>query len=138
MAGDGTRSVPTTLPGHRRASAPATRGARRVGRGDHARAAEEAEAEARRADLNSGNLYDLACVSSRASAAAARDPNPSPADRARLGARNADRAMHLLRQAAARGWNHPRVLRKDPDLDPLRGRGDFRKLAADLEAKTEE
>ncbi len=109
-----------------------------AGRGDHARATDEAEAVARQGNLHSVNLYDLACVFSRSSAAADHDTKLSPADRTRLKARYADRAMDFLRQAVAQGWNNPRVMEKDPDIHPLRARPDFRKMFPDLEGKTKE
>jgi hypothetical protein len=46
----------------------------------------------------------------------------------------ADRAVEALRQAVARGYKDAAHLKKDPDLDPLRGRDDFRKLLAEVEA----
>jgi tetratricopeptide (TPR) repeat protein len=101
--------------------------------GDHARATEEAEALARRDGLTNVNVYDLACLCSRSAAAAGRDDRLSPADRARLKAHHAERAMDLLKKAVAMGYRHPAVMRADHDLDALRDRDDFRKLLADLE-----
>jgi serine/threonine protein kinase/Tfp pilus assembly protein PilF len=46
----------------------------------------------------------------------------------------ADRALAALRDAISAGWNWPNEL-KEPDFDALRGRDDFKKLLADLEAK---
>ncbi len=103
--------------------------------GNHARATDEAEALARQPNLTSVIVYDIACLYSRSSTAAESDPKLSPADRSRLKARYADRAMDLLRDAAARGYGHPVAMRADHDLDPLRARDDFRKLIADLEAQ---
>jgi tetratricopeptide (TPR) repeat protein len=103
---------------------------------DHARATEEAEAVIRRGDLSSLNLYNAACVFSRASAGADHDTKLSPTDRNRLKARYANRAMQLLRQAVATGYRNPAIIMPDRDLDPLRGREDFTKLLADLEASS--
>ena len=64
-----------------------------------------------------------------------RDPKLSPADRSRLKARYADRAMNFLRDALARGYAHPVAMRTDTDLDSLRARDDFRKLIDELEAQ---
>ena len=47
----------------------------------------------------------------------------------------AARAVELLAKAVAKGFDEPGHLAADGDLDPLRGRADFRKLVADLEAK---
>jgi len=48
----------------------------------------------------------------------------------RLG--NADLAMKCLRRAVAAGYRKPEQYRKDPDLNPLRGRPDFKQLVAEL------
>jgi tetratricopeptide (TPR) repeat protein len=103
--------------------------------GDHARATDEAEALARRDGLTSLNVYNIACLYSRSSAAAERDPKLSPADRTRLKVRYAERALDFLSDAVSRGYTHPVAMRADPDLEPLRSRDDFRKLIADLEAQ---
>jgi tetratricopeptide (TPR) repeat protein len=103
--------------------------------GDHARATEQAEALARQQNLTSTNVYDIACLYSRSSVIAERDPMLAPADRTRLKARYADRAMGFLRDAVARGYGHPVAMRADADLDPLRARVDFRKLIAGLESQ---
>jgi hypothetical protein len=38
-----------------------------------------------------------------------------------------------LRQALAKGYQDAAHMQKDTDLDPLRGRDDFRKLLAELD-----
>jgi hypothetical protein len=55
---------------------------------------------------------------------------PQAADRGK----QADLAMHWLKKAVAAGFNDV-ALMKDTDLDALRGRDDFKRLVADLEAK---
>jgi serine/threonine protein kinase len=102
---------------------------------NHARATDEAEALAKEQNLSAVHVYDIACLFSRSAAAAERDPKLSPADRTRLKARYADRAMDFLRDALARGYRHPIAMRTDIDLDPLRSRDDFRKLIIALEAE---
>jgi hypothetical protein len=47
----------------------------------------------------------------------------------------ADQAVASLRDAISAGWNNTKVL-KEPDFDALRGRDDFKKLLAELEAKS--
>jgi hypothetical protein len=106
--------------------------------GEHAQATAEAETLALQRDLQPGHLYDLACTFSQSSAAADRDRKLPPADRARLQALYAARAVDFLRQAIAAGWRNPQHLEKDPDMDPLRAREDFQKLRAELEANTKE
>jgi serine/threonine protein kinase len=103
--------------------------------GNHVRATEDVEALARRDGLTSVNVYDLACLCSRASAAVGRDDRLSPADRVRLKALYADRAMGFLKKAVTMGHRKPAVMKTDSDLDVLRDRDDFRKLLADLEAQ---
>jgi tetratricopeptide (TPR) repeat protein len=46
----------------------------------------------------------------------------------------ADQAVAALGDAIKAGWNRPNEL-KEPDFDPLRGRADFQKLVAEVEAK---
>ena len=101
-------------------------------RGNHIQATAEAAAVAQQGDLNSVSVYSVACVFSRASAAADQDTNLSTTDRARLKVHYADRAVEYLRQAVARGYRNPSVIKTDRDLDPLRAREDFQKLLADL------
>lgn len=68
--------------------------------------------------------YDIACVYALASA-------KDTAKREQYAAR----AIELLRRAVAKGYQDADHLAKDTDLDPLRGREDFRKLVADVLAK---
>jgi serine/threonine protein kinase/tetratricopeptide (TPR) repeat protein len=109
-----------------------------AGRGDHAEAAAAAEALAQQPDLNPDHLYDLGCTFSQSSAAADRDGKLPASDRARLKERYADRAIEILWRAIAEGWQNPEVLKIDPDLDPLRAGDDYRKMLADVEAKSQE
>ena len=48
----------------------------------------------------------------------------------------ADRALALLHQAVKAGFNDAAHMKKDHDLDVLRDRNDFKKLIAELEAKS--
>jgi hypothetical protein len=43
--------------------------------------------------------------------------------------------MAWLTKAAAAGYKDAANMKKDKDLDPLRGRDDFKKLLAELEPK---
>jgi hypothetical protein len=45
----------------------------------------------------------------------------------------AARAVELLRQAVGKGFKNTAHMKRDTDLDALRGREDFKKLLADLE-----
>ena len=46
-----------------------------------------------------------------------------------------DRAVSWLRKAVTAGFGNPDAFRVESALDPLRGREDFKKLVAELEAK---
>jgi hypothetical protein len=48
----------------------------------------------------------------------------------------ADRAMVLLHQAVKAGYTDAAHLKEDTDLDPLRGRDDFKKLLQELGKKS--
>jgi serine/threonine protein kinase/tetratricopeptide (TPR) repeat protein len=52
------------------------------------------------------------------------------------GRAEADRALSLLRTAVTAGYCNPDPYRTESALDPLRSREDFKKLVAELEAKT--
>ncbi|WP_337172978.1 hypothetical protein [Paludisphaera sp.] len=62
------------------------------------------------------------------------DPALTPNDRTRREF-YARRAVDALRQAVARGFDDLDLYRRDPALDPLRPREDFKKLLAELAAK---
>jgi len=49
---------------------------------------------------------------------------------------SAGRAVRVLRELAASGFDNPHKLRTDPALEPLRQRDEFHKLLGDLEART--
>jgi hypothetical protein len=107
-----------------------------AGRGDHARATAEAEVVARLGGLGDTNLYNIACVFSRSSAAAAKDGKLTPADRTKLKAQYADHAIEFLHQAVAQGFQNAAALKSDPDLAALRSREDFQKLVQEVERKS--
>ncbi len=69
-------------------------------------------------------LYDFACMYSVAAGKIADKK-----------AEYADAGMELLAKAVKAGYKDAAHMKRDTDLDPLRGREDFRKLLADLEAK---
>jgi serine/threonine protein kinase/tetratricopeptide (TPR) repeat protein len=106
-----------------------------AGRGDHARATEEAAAAARQQGLSPSNLYNVGCVFGRSSAAAEKDAKLSPADRTRLRVLYADRAVEFLRRAVAGGYQNAPGMTSDPDLASLRAREDFRSLVREMARK---
>jgi serine/threonine protein kinase/tetratricopeptide (TPR) repeat protein len=75
------------------------------------------------AKFTAGTLYDFACVYSVASGKIAEKKQAY-----------ADRAMELLRRSARAGFKDADVLKKDPDLEPIRHRDDFKKFVQELEA----
>ena len=84
--------------------------------------AEAAEVE-KLAAKPSGVLYNLSCLYSLA---AGRIPEKKE---------HADKAMDLLKQAVKAGFGDAAHMKKDKDLDPLRGRDDFKAVLAALEEK---
>jgi serine/threonine-protein kinase len=94
---------------------------------EHARAAAEADELAWAQDAAPGTLYDLACVFALSAASAGDDPKQTES--------YAARAVELLRQAVAKGYQDIAHLKNDPDLKTLRMRDDFRQLLRSLEAK---
>jgi serine/threonine protein kinase/tetratricopeptide (TPR) repeat protein len=106
--------------------------------GDHAAAAVAAEELVRAAFEPGPDLYSAAGFLARAASAAENDGR-LPADQRRQSAQAfADRAVALLRQAAAQGYREEKRLQEDKALDPLRPRPDFQELLAGTAVKPEE
>ncbi|MFL5327279.1 MAG: tetratricopeptide repeat protein [Gemmataceae bacterium] len=61
---------------------------------------------------------------------------PVAVDAIRLARVQTDQAMVLLKQAVAAGYKDVQSMKTDKDFDSLRDREDFKKLIAELEAKT--
>jgi tetratricopeptide (TPR) repeat protein len=106
-----------------------------VGRGDHARAAAAADGLARLACDPPGDSYNAACFTCHCVTLAEKDARLAEARRKEIAQGYADRAMALLRQAVAHGFKNAAHVEKDPDLEPLRTREDFKKLLAGMEGK---
>jgi serine/threonine protein kinase/tetratricopeptide (TPR) repeat protein len=70
-----------------------------------------------------GSMYNIACLHAMMISKAA-DRN-----------KQADLAMESLNRAVAAGFKDVALIKQDTDLDALRGRDDFKKLVAQLEAK---
>jgi tetratricopeptide (TPR) repeat protein len=100
--------------------------------GKHAEATAEADALAREEVIEAESLYQSACIFSISSEAVHRDTKISAADRQKLSAQYAARAVELLARSHAAGYfkdpAHLQTLKKDSDLDPLRSREDFKNL----------
>src|SRR5262249_2952185 len=79
------------------------------------------------------DTYNASCTLSRCVALALKDSSLSESRRKELAQNYASQAMALLRQAVAKGYKDVAHMKKDTDLDPIRGREDFKKLVAELE-----
>jgi serine/threonine protein kinase/Flp pilus assembly protein TadD len=112
-------SPPQEQPSYR-----ASRATTRVNAGQVAEAVAEVAALTKIASWNAGQWYDLACVYAVASGKSADKKQEY-----------ADRALELLHRAVKAGWKDAAHIKKDTDLDPLRGREDFQKLIGELEKK---
>jgi tetratricopeptide (TPR) repeat protein len=97
--------------------------------GEHAKAIAEAEAQLRgeKADSDSDTLYNCACVFALCSAGS-KD--------IALREQHADRAMALMKKAAAAGFSDAEYLKAENDFASLRTRTDFKHLVAEMEKKT--
>lgn len=109
-----------------------------LGLGDHARIAASADEMARFAYDPPNDNYLAACFLSRCVPLADKDAKLDEDKRKELKERYADRALELLRLAVARGYRNTARMKAEPDLEPLRGREDFRQLLADLEKRTKQ
>jgi tetratricopeptide (TPR) repeat protein len=106
-----------------------------LGLGDHARLSATAEDRSRLGADPTNHAYDAVCFLCKCVLLAEQDTRRDAAERKRLARGYGDRAMAQLRQAIGRGWRGGTyVLTRDPFLNPLRGRDDFKKLLADLQA----
>jgi hypothetical protein len=79
--------------------------------------------------LTLGARYDLARGHALLASAAA---DPRSGLSAAAAAAEADRALAALRRAVAAGYRDLAEMQADRDLDPLRGREDFKLLIMDL------
>jgi tetratricopeptide (TPR) repeat protein len=107
-----------------------------LGLADHARLATTAEELGGLGYDPATDTYNAACYLCRCVALADKDPQLPETRRKELAQNYADRALALLRQAIVRGYEDPAHMKKVPDLQPLRARDDFKKLLADLEARS--
>jgi hypothetical protein len=104
---------------------------RKVGDPAGCRATAEMWEKLNRPDADS--LYNAACFRSVTAGMQVKSPG---ADAARLAKDDADRAMEWLQKAVLAGYKDVAHMKKDTDLDALRGREDFKKLLAEMEAKS--
>jgi tetratricopeptide (TPR) repeat protein/tRNA A-37 threonylcarbamoyl transferase component Bud32 len=102
--------------------------------GAHAEAASAADRLAEAAVDPPEDLYNAACFLARCAPVAEKDEKLPEARRKEVAKNYADRALAALREAVAKGYKDVEHMKKDSDLDPLRGRDDFKKLVAELES----
>jgi serine/threonine protein kinase len=110
----------------------------RLGLADYASLATTADELARFGFEPARDSYDAASFLCHCMTLAGEDGQLADARRKELAQSYGDRALALLHQAIALGFMDAAHLKKDPDLDSLRGREEFGKLVADLEGKTKE
>jgi hypothetical protein len=85
-----------------------------------------------------GSAYDAACYLSLCIPIIQRDEKATQDERDKQMAFYGDEALKMLRAAVAKGYKDAAHMKRDPDLEPLRVREDFKKLLVDLEAKSKE
>jgi adenylate cyclase len=86
--------------------------------GEHERALETIKPLAQKQDLDSSSLYNIACLY------------------ARIG--DSVQALNCLRRAIGAGFREVEAIRRDSDIDPLRGMPEFEALIKELEQKIAE
>jgi tetratricopeptide (TPR) repeat protein len=98
-------------------------------------AAGEAASQLMEAAVNpADDFYNAACFLARCARLAEKDQQLSEAKRKERGQSYGDKAIATLRRAIQSGYKDAPHMKKDTDLDALRGRDDFKKVLADLEA----
>jgi len=111
-----------------------------AGLGDDARATGLAGEVVKRGQGSIETMYNAARAFSLAARAASRDDKLSAQEKSRLADEYAARALELLKRLQAAGAfktsQNLELLKKDTDLDFVRGRDDFKKLVAEIEAGT--
>jgi hypothetical protein len=108
----------------------------RLGVVDHGGLATTAEELARFSSDFANDTYDAACFLCHCAVLAEKDAQLAQPKRKELAENYANRALALLRQAIAHGFKDAAHMKKDSDLEPLRLRDDFKKLVAELEARS--
>jgi hypothetical protein len=109
----------------------------RVRQGRHAEAVQAAGEMARLFPDRQPDRRDAGWFLARCVVLAEKDSKLSEDERRRLAQSYADRAVQLVREAVQKGYKNFKNLRTNPGYSSLQNRADFRKLVADLEAKTQ-
>jgi tetratricopeptide (TPR) repeat protein len=106
-----------------------------TGLGEHAAAARTAEQLASFGVEPATDAYNAACVLALCVPLAEKDIKLPEAERPKQAHTYGDRAMALLRQAIAKGYQDAAYMKQDADLKPLHARPEFQQLLKELEAK---
>jgi serine/threonine protein kinase len=104
--------------------------------GDHAASAEAIGRLTQLAVEPAKDLFAAACLLSRCAASAGKDQRLTEKNRKQQAEDHAGRAVQRLQEAVEKGFKDARKIKAHEDLQSLRGRQDFKKLIADLEART--
>jgi hypothetical protein len=105
-----------------------------VGLERHADAVRAAREYAREFPDDAVGAYDAACFLARCVPLAERDPKLSAEERQKTGDEYGRLAVEQLRAAVQAGYRDVKHIQADSDLDPVRGRQDFRDLLAEMGA----
>jgi thiol-disulfide isomerase/thioredoxin/tRNA A-37 threonylcarbamoyl transferase component Bud32/tetratricopeptide (TPR) repeat protein len=84
---------------------------------------------------SSRDSYNAACFMADAARVVQGNRELPEAERGQLFDDYAKRAIELLKQAYDQGYNNPDLVEKDHDLDPLRGRPDYKAFVAELDKR---
>ena len=106
--------------------------------GEHSAAAVAASQLLEAAVDPPNDAYKVACFLALCVPLAEKDKQLSDVKRKELAQSYGDKAMAALRQAIQNGFKDAAHMKKDTDLDALRGREDFKKLLGDLKANTKD
>jgi thiol-disulfide isomerase/thioredoxin len=103
--------------------------------GQHAKLAGLAAGVRRDLPDSPDDSYNAACLVANAVTVALKHPKVPAADRPKLAEGYGKQAVEILGKAVKEGFTDRANMTKDKDLDPLRGRADFKKLLADLDKR---
>jgi len=104
-----------------------------VAQGDHEELARRASAMSSIPSERWIEPYNAACFLGRCMRLAATDPRLAEDDRRKAIESYEGKALDLLDESLRRGFKDLKMLREDPDLEPLRGREGFEKLMTRLD-----
>jgi serine/threonine-protein kinase len=104
-----------------------------VSLGDHEAAAQVAEKLRTQGFEPANDNYNAACILCRLVPIVIKDSRLPESKRNEQARTYADKSLQNLGEAIRRGFNDGSQIKKEPDLDPIRSRDDFKKLLTKLE-----